>query len=67
MGKKVKKLKKIENFPLPEEVIKLHADSVARGLTYYKDPFTGLTVFTELFHKKRGSCCDSDCRHCPYK
>lgn len=26
----------------------------------------GLMVFTEAFHLKRGSCCKSGCRHCPY-
>lgn len=24
-------------------------------------------VFTEMTHLKRGYCCDSGCRHCPYK
>jgi len=23
-------------------------------------------VFTEQYHLKRGSCCKSGCRHCPY-
>jgi hypothetical protein len=23
-------------------------------------------VFTAAFHQKRGSCCGSGCRHCPY-
>lgn len=23
-------------------------------------------VFTALFHLKRGQCCGSGCRHCPY-
>ena len=27
----------------------------------------GLLVFTERFHLQRGSCCGSDCRHCPYQ
>lgn len=27
----------------------------------------GLYVFTEDYHLKRGYCCDSGCRHCPYK
>lgn len=27
----------------------------------------GLYVFTEKFHLKRGYCCKSGCRHCPYK
>jgi hypothetical protein len=26
----------------------------------------GLYVFTADFHKKRGHCCGSGCRHCPY-
>nr|WP_237488174.1 DUF5522 domain-containing protein [Hufsiella ginkgonis] len=24
-------------------------------------------VFTEQYHLKRGSCCKSGCRHCPWK
>ena len=24
-------------------------------------------VFTAAYHLRRGSCCNSDCRHCPYK
>lgn len=27
----------------------------------------GLYVFTEAYHLKRGKCCKSGCRHCPYK
>ncbi len=27
----------------------------------------GLMVFTEKYHLKRGHCCHSDCRHCPFK
>lgn len=27
----------------------------------------GLIVFTEKYHLKRGYCCQSGCRHCPYK
>ncbi|RRA48613.1 DUF5522 domain-containing protein [Acidipila sp. EB88] len=31
---------------------------------YYMDgPFC---VFTATFHLKRGFCCGSGCRHCPY-
>jgi hypothetical protein len=26
----------------------------------------GFVVFTAAYHLKRGSCCESDCRHCPY-
>jgi hypothetical protein len=24
-------------------------------------------VFTAIYHLKRGTCCGSGCRHCPYK
>jgi hypothetical protein len=26
----------------------------------------GYRVFTEQYHLKRGYCCKSDCKHCPY-
>lgn len=26
----------------------------------------GFIVFTEKYHLKRGYCCKSGCRHCPY-
>jgi hypothetical protein len=31
---------------------------------YYEGPYV---VFTSAYHLKRGFCCNSDCRHCPYK
>ena len=27
----------------------------------------GYLVFTAAYHLKRGYCCGSDCRHCPYR
>ena len=27
----------------------------------------GLMVFTEAYHLRRGYCCNSGCRHCPYR
>lgn len=30
---------------------------------YYEN---GLLIFTRSYHLKRGSCCKSGCRHCPY-
>lgn len=27
----------------------------------------GLVVFTVAYHLKRGYCCNSGCRHCPYR
>jgi hypothetical protein len=34
------------------------------GLDYYLE--NGLFVFTAAFLSKRGYCCESGCRHCPY-
>ena len=34
------------------------------GEDYYLEG--GLLVFTALYHLKRGYCCESGCRHCPY-
>jgi hypothetical protein len=30
---------------------------------YLEGPYL---VFTAAYHLKRGSCCESHCRHCPY-
>lgn len=27
----------------------------------------GLLVYTSAYHLRRGSCCGSGCRHCPYE
>ena len=27
----------------------------------------GLLVFTAAYHRKRGYCCNSGCRHCPFR
>ena len=43
-----------------------HEEALAAGAHTYVDPTTGYLVFTELFHKARGTCCGSGCRHCPY-
>jgi hypothetical protein len=32
---------------------------------YYLTP-EGFIVFTEKYHLKRGYCCQSGCRHCPW-
>ena len=31
---------------------------------YYEGPYL---VFTAAYHLKRGACCNSGCRHCPYR
>jgi len=32
---------------------------------FYLSP-EGYRVFTEKYHLKRGYCCRSNCRHCPF-
>ncbi len=44
--------------PHPPGALKLGEDY------YYDGPYL---VFTEHYHLKRGTCCDSGCRHCPYR
>jgi Family of unknown function (DUF5522) len=31
---------------------------------YMEGPYL---VFTAAYHLRRGYCCNSDCRHCPYR
>jgi hypothetical protein len=35
------------------------------GTDYYLED--GKLVFTSAYHLKRGFCCNSGCRHCPYR
>ena len=34
------------------------------GVHFYWDG--ELLIFTEAYHRARGSCCGSGCRHCPF-
>ncbi|MCB0901283.1 MAG: hypothetical protein KDB83_04035 [Actinobacteria bacterium] len=43
-----------------------HDDAVAAGEPGYLDPASGLFVMTAAVHLKRGRCCNTGCRHCPY-
>jgi ATP-binding cassette subfamily B (MDR/TAP) protein 1 len=45
----------------------LHDKACAADDLTYTDPETGYSVMTEVAHKKRGTCCGSGCRHCPFK
>ena len=38
--------------------------SLVEGVDYYMDG--GRFVFTAAYHQKRGYCCNSKCRHCPF-
>ena len=41
------------------------AQPVSQDEDYYMDgPYL---VFTESYHRKRGYCCGSGCRHCPWR
>ena len=40
------------------------SESLQEGADYYFE--NGLMVFTREYHLKRGYCCQSGCRHCPY-
>jgi len=48
--------------------MKTMGSEAAGGLApedYYLE--NGLLVFTAAYHLKRGYCCGSGCRHCPYE
>jgi hypothetical protein len=40
------------------------AEELAPEDFYYEGPYM---VFTAAYHLKRGFCCHSGCRHCPYR
>jgi hypothetical protein len=52
--------------PLPAHLIRAHDEALSRDEDGYKDPDTGLFVMTSAALKRRGKCCGSGCRHCPY-
>jgi Family of unknown function (DUF5522) len=40
-------------------------NTLTEGIDYYLE--NGYWVLTEHFLRRRGYCCGSGCRHCPYK
>ena len=48
------------------EAMARHRGAVDANEPCYRDPVSGLTVFTARFLAERGYCCESGCRHCPY-
>jgi len=52
-----------EKFPDQEDDAKA-PPSLAEGEDYYLEG--SMMVFTERFLLRRGFCCESGCRHCPY-
>ena len=39
-------------------------NEMKEGVHFYFE--SGYMVFTETYHKQRGYCCKSGCRHCPF-
>ena len=54
---------------MQESLQSLDLKNSNQSCTIEKDFYVenGLYVFTESYHLKRGKCCKSGCRHCPYK
>src|SRR5438309_89971 len=52
---------------LAEAISKVNANppSLMEGEDFYWEG--AAMVFTASYHLRRGYCCDSGCRHCPYK
>ncbi len=48
----------------PEEFASSTSGELRPEDFYYEGPYL---VFTAAYHLKRGYCCNSSCRHCPYK
>lgn len=43
----------------------MNPNSIKENEDFYYNEL-GYRVFTEKFHLKRGYCCKSGCKHCPY-
>lgn len=50
-----------------DAILRAHDEAVIRRSSTYRDPISGLSVFTGQFLADRGYCCESGCRHCPYE
>ena len=52
---------------MPEPPVELNSEPrpLVEGEDFYREgPYV---VFTAAYHLRRGSCCGSGCRHCPWK
>ncbi|KAL7495069.1 hypothetical protein ACHAWT_005571 [Skeletonema menzelii] len=63
---KTQSIPDVEDIVTGDTFFTLHQEACTANEDFYTDPATGYHVFTELAHKKRGKCCGSGCRHCPY-
>lgn len=48
-----------------ETVQPIQPPKLIEGIDYYREG--GFIVMTEQYLRKRGYCCNSGCRHCPYE
>lgn len=53
--------------PEPPSWQAAHDEAEAAGRDGYFDPGTSLFVMTSGYLRRRGTCCASRCRHCPYE
>lgn len=49
------------------DILAAHERALDAGEHGYLDPSTGAFVFTALGLWDRVTCCDTGCRHCPYR
>ncbi|XP_063056156.1 uncharacterized protein C1orf53 homolog [Engraulis encrasicolus] len=56
----------LELTPGEMEIHRLNVEACKAEKRIYIDPATGFKVFTSFAHLKRGRCCGTACRHCPY-
>ena len=52
--------------PAFAQIISAHNAALDAGADTYIDPRSGYTVLTAGYLARRGQCCESGCRHCPY-
>lgn len=48
-----------------QDLSKYQTSQLIEGIDFYIE--SGMYVFTKWYHLKRGYCCTSGCRHCPYQ
>jgi hypothetical protein len=48
------------------DIVAAHGRALVAGSDSYTDPATGLMVLTAAYLARRGTCCDSGCRHCSF-
>jgi hypothetical protein len=54
----------VDDKPASEQKVKSAGEELRPEDFYYEGTYL---VFTAVYHLKRGYCCNSGCRHCPYK